>query len=29
MAGDIIIKVNGTDIKGKKIDEVQKIVKGR
>src|SRR5690349_11551286 len=28
MAGDIIIKVNGDDIKGKKIDEVQKIVKG-
>ena len=28
MAGDIIIKVNGEDIKGKKIDEVQKIVKG-
>ncbi|HEY8747153.1 MAG TPA: S41 family peptidase [Tepidisphaeraceae bacterium] len=28
LAGDIIVKVNGDDIKGKKIDEVQKMVKG-
>jgi carboxyl-terminal processing protease len=28
MAGDVIVKVNGDDIKGKKIDEVQKMVKG-
>ena len=28
MAGDIILKVNGTDVKGKKIAEVQKLIKG-
>ena len=28
MAGDIIIKVNGTDTKGKKIADVQKLIKG-
>lgn len=28
MAGDIILKVNGTDIKGEKIADVQKLIKG-
>ena len=28
MAGDIILKVNGTDIKGEKISDVQKLIKG-
>ncbi|HXE54462.1 MAG TPA: S41 family peptidase [Tepidisphaeraceae bacterium] len=28
MAGDIILSVNGTDIKGKKIADVQKLIKG-